>query len=121
MAEYMKERYFKRRLQAIELLGSKCVDCESLEFLEFDHADASAKEFNIAKRLASSPWPKILSELEKCVLRCNECHTAKSVKYDLGSVEHGEGLTGKRNCYCELCSPLKKEYNKNWKLALKGL
>lgn len=30
---------------------------------------------------------------------------------------HGEGLTGKRNCRCEVCGPMKNAYTKAWRLS----
>jgi hypothetical protein len=47
------------------------------------------------------------------VLRCKRHHRIKTTN-EL-SVEHGGGVTGKRNCYCDLCKPLKAEYNRTWR------
>lgn len=116
MREYMANRYTKRRSELISFLGGSCVDCSSVDDLQFDHAVASEKSFDIAKRLASASWKAILIEAEKCVLRCGSCHLDKTTRMrDDGSVDHGEGLTGKRNCYCNKCAPLKRVYNANWK------
>jgi hypothetical protein len=54
-------------------------------------------------------------EVRKCALRCKECHKKKTSAE--ASVEHGGGLTGKRNCYCDLCAPLKKAYMGAWHKA----
>lgn len=116
MNDYMKRRYTKRRDAAIEQLGSVCVDCGAEELLEFDHSDASTKEFNMAKLFASASNEKLQKELAKCVLRCTSCHLRKSQRMrDVKYVEHGEGLTGKYNCRCSLCGPLKNAYMRDWR------
>lgn len=74
LAAYMKERYYRRREQALAYLGGECVDCGARDALEFDHRNERLKSFNIAKRLASAPWDIIVSELDKCDLRCASCH-----------------------------------------------
>lgn len=107
MREYMKEYSAKRRLKAIEVLGGCCAVCGSSEDLEIDHIDPATKSFTIAKGWHHA-WSKILVELAKCQLLCNPCHIEKS-RTDNG-VEHGGGLTGKRNCRCDLCKPLKNRY-----------
>lgn len=48
MRNYMRARYHARRTAGIEKLGGKCVDCSSVEELEFDHVDRSTKVFNIS-------------------------------------------------------------------------
>ena len=52
-------------------------------------------------------------ELAKCQLLCQPHHLEKTIRER--SVGHGEGLTGKRNCRCELCGPLKLAYNREFK------
>lgn len=113
MNEYMKNRYKVRRDFWLDKLGGLCVDCSTDQDLEFDHKDPSTKSFNVAKALSGWSASRIEIEMAKCVLRCKACHKVKSDR-EL-SVGHGEGLTGKRNCRCDLCGPLKKEYNKRYK------
>lgn len=110
--EYNINRYHKRRQEFIELLGSSCVECGSREELEFDHIDPSTKLFSIGKLLNVGKI-KALEELAKCQLLCKSCHKVKTIKQN--SVGHGEGLTGKRNCRCKLCAPLKNEYQKRYR------
>jgi len=114
MRQYMLDRYHRRRAIAIEVLGGKCVDCGSVEELEFDHDDPTLKSFNVGKAFTSMAESKLWPEIEKCVLRCKPCHKIKSDTID-NAVGHGEGLTGKRNCRCALCGPLKNAYNKELK------
>lgn len=77
MREYMNKRYHRLRTEYLELLGGQCVDCGSLDNLEFDHVDYKQKTYSIAKILTHKRT-KVLAELEKCVLRCTDCHIEKS-------------------------------------------
>lgn len=74
MNEYMKARYFRRRAEAIEYLGGKCIDCGHAEMLEFDHVNPAEKSANIGALFASANKEKLQAEIDKCVLRCVACH-----------------------------------------------
>jgi hypothetical protein len=115
MADYMLKRYHERRPVYVAEWGGVCVDCGTSDELEFDHADASSKSIDVGKMFTSYSDVKIRAELEKCVLRCQECHLVKTQEYDMGAVEHGGGVSGKRNCSCSLCKLKKREYNKLYK------
>lgn len=112
MREYMLARYHERRAHAIAELGGKCADCGSEESLEFDHVDPETKLNEISKLWSYSDG-RFEKELEKCVLRCHDCHEKKTIR-EL-SVEHGGGTSGKRNCKCELCKSRKNTYMREWK------
>ena len=107
--EYDLARYHSRREKFVALLGGKCSDCDCSVDLEFDHVDPKTKLFNIGAIILHGDG-KVLAELAKCVLRCKPCHKLKSDAEQ--SVNHGGGLTGVKNCRCELCGSLKNEYNK---------
>ena len=112
MSDYMVKRYHERRAYWLESLGGKCIVCATTEDLEFDHIEASKKEYNISKILSTGSETKVEYEMAKCQLLCKEHHLDKSFREgDMKIVGHGEGLTGKRNCYCDLCKPLKNAYN----------
>ena len=96
------------------LLGGKCVVCGATEQLEIDHIDPATKEFELTKSNTYSR-KKVMEELAKCQLLCKTCHLEKTKRENPKTVGHGEGLTGKRNCRCELCGPLKDAYNKRYK------
>lgn len=113
---YDMNRYYSRRTQFIELLGSKCIDCGSDKDLQFDHVDPSSKVFDVSRNMFR-PIEVLLLELKKCVLRCKTCHRLKS--NDESSVVHGEGLSGKKNCKCIPCRNRKSEYNRHYKQAMK--
>lgn len=111
MRVYMAERYKRRRAEAIERLGGKCVDCGTTENLEFDHKDRSQKLYDIGKRLAGVAEAKLWAELGKCELRCDTHHNIRS-RQQL-SVEHGGGKSGKKNCKCVPCKERRSEYMRN--------
>ena len=118
MRMYMHRRYQIRRAAAIKHLGSKCIDCGSMLRLEFDHVERRLKAGEISDLMTYSTavfW----MELEKCVLRCHECHSAKTSRET--TVGHGGGLTGKKSCYCEKCAPLKREYMRQRRAAAKDM
>lgn len=57
-----------------------CIDCgynAHAIALDFDHRDPSLKISGIAEMLGS-PWPVIMAELEKCDVRCSNCHRIKT-------------------------------------------
>lgn len=117
MRDYMQRRYALRRAEAVKYLGSKCVDCGTKSELEFDHDDRGLKDGEIGQLMTYS-IARFRLEIEKCVLRCRKCHQAKTSREQ--SVEHGGGVSGKRNCYCSKCAPLKRTYNKDWRARKKS-
>lgn len=85
MREYMKTRWQKRRASAILQLGGKCVNCGSVDDLEFDHKDSSEKKFYIS-RMSSCSEAKWQEELAKCQLLCHDCHMKKTrIPQDMGN------------------------------------
>jgi hypothetical protein len=71
------EYYYRVRAAKIAQLGGRCVDCGSEDELQFDHQDSATKDFTISPRITNKS-ESVDPELEKCVLRCKTCHTAKS-------------------------------------------
>lgn len=116
MRAYMLERYHRRRAEFVSEWGGKCIDCGTTDSLEFDHADASSKLLDVGKLFTSYTDSKIRAELDKCVLRCTDCHIIKSRSEDWETVGHGEGISGKRNCPCDLCRTKKSDYNRAYRL-----
>lgn len=100
-SKYKKEHYNKNKTKYIKkakerntvvreenrqnifnfLKDKKCVDCKknNILVLEFDHIDPSLKSFNVTDSLDSS-WKTILKEIEKCEIRCCNCHKVKTHK-----------------------------------------
>lgn len=110
MRAYMRARYHRIRAEIVARLGGKCVQCGTTEDLEIDHIDRSTKTINVGQ-LTSVSRKKLEEEIPKCQLLCQPCHLEKS-KQEMG-VPHGGGLTGKRNCRCSECKPLKNAYARN--------
>ena len=125
--EYQNQYREKRREQAREFLGGKCIECGSINELEFDHIDPSTKVDSIASYLDAAKavfW----EEVKKCQLLCHDCHVEKSKRE--GSYRQSVGLDPankilqplhgtevmyrRERCRCDKC--------KSWKrLARKGL
>lgn len=59
-----------------------CVDCGETDYvvLQFDHV-RGVKEAGISEMVSGGwAWDKIIRELEKCDVRCANCHTRKTAK-----------------------------------------
>lgn len=120
MRKHAAEKYTRRRTEWIERLGGCCVRCGSDQNLHFDHIDASTKKYDVGKIIATHAEEKVASEMTKCQLLCQPCHIQKTTECgDIPAVEHGGGKTGKKNCYCDLCAPLKRAYNYKYKYGNK--
>jgi 5-methylcytosine-specific restriction endonuclease McrA len=76
MNNYMKRRWERRRLAAVDKLGGKCVNCGDRDELEFDHIDPATKLYSIA-RASSFSQSRFDAEVAKCQLLCRECHQEK--------------------------------------------
>lgn len=114
MSDYMLNRYHERRKFWIAELGGVCNKCSQTERLEFDHIDRETKKYDIAKILATWSPHIIEEEMRKCQLLCRSCHAKKSAA-EL-AVDHGGGVSGKKNCPCALCKSRRSEYNRNYRL-----
>jgi hypothetical protein len=82
-AARQKEEAVKRNHQLVAeyLRMHPCVDCGEADIivLEFDHR--SSKDRPIARLVQSGlSWQKILSEIEKCDVRCANCHRRKTAR-----------------------------------------
>lgn len=68
----------RKQLQA--LLGGKCVDCGLTDFrlLDFDHKNPIEKTMNISQKL-HLPFDTLKIEVDKCELRCPNCHRLKTI------------------------------------------
>ena len=77
--QYCIDRWRQRKIDAINYKGSKCEDC-SLSYptfasviFDFHHLEPNEKDFEWTK-LRLKSWNKVLTELDKCVLLCSNCH-----------------------------------------------
>ena len=73
--DYKKILYLAKKLKAVQYLGGKCISCgeENIFKLCFHHIDMSSKDYTISS-VKSCRWSIIEKELDKCELRCQNCH-----------------------------------------------
>ena len=80
MDGYAKKRRLLLQQQLLDYLHSHpCVDCGEADpvVLEFDHV--RDKVANVSALIhAQRPWGVILEEIEKCQVRCANCHRRKT-------------------------------------------
>lgn len=71
----------RRRLWAY-LLAHPCVDCGEPDptALEFDHLDPTTKTTDVCRTLAGYRWERIAVEIDKCAVRCANCHRRKTAR-----------------------------------------
>jgi 5-methylcytosine-specific restriction endonuclease McrA len=72
----------KRKLEAIQYLGGKCMDCGNTDtrVLEFDHAKVRRNgRYTIASYLQGS-WERLRPHLDECELVCANCHAIRTAE-----------------------------------------
>lgn len=59
-----------------------CVDCgeSRIAVLDFDHRDRSQKELTVAELAGLMTWSRLRSEIEKCDVRCANCHRRRTAE-----------------------------------------
>lgn len=83
---YQVNRWREIKKKAVEFMGGKCSCCgfdKHPAALQFHHLDPTEKEVSWNKlRLRS--WEKIVTELNKCIILCANCHSIEhsKSKYD---------------------------------------
>ena len=63
------------------LLKNRCIDCGEADprVLDFDHIDPKMKTRSVSTMLSGHySWKAILVEIEKCQIRCANCHRRKN-------------------------------------------
>lgn len=76
-----KDKISKNREYIISYLQDKsCIDCgeNDIRLLEFDHIENKEQEISIM--IKDSNLTKIKKEVEKCEIRCGNCHVRKTNK-----------------------------------------
>lgn len=102
-----KKRRQENRAFFLTKLGGRCVDCgydAHPSVIQFDHVDPRTKSREVAALMTLKNRDIIWEEVQKCVLRCANCHIVKSLTQgDLGrsrkrpsqtAVRAGEGVGG---------------------------
>lgn len=110
--EYNNKRYHRVMGDIYEYLGGRCVGCGAFKPLEIHHKNPEDKLFNVAVKCLSMPWEKLLKEIKKCELRCQDCHKEEH------AAEHGLGMYTHHRCRCDICRNAWNEYHKNYKKGL---
>lgn len=84
--EFRRQNQPRYRQQRRELLlgylqGKRCLDCGEADVLvlEFDHVRGK-KTADVATMLSHYCWARIVEELEKCEIRCANCHRRKTAR-----------------------------------------
>ena len=117
-----KQLYREQREKALALLGSVCADCGTVEQLEFDHKEASGKEYEIGTRFGRVKFETLLPELLKCTLRCKSCHTAKTIRCNehpapAHASTHGDlAMYSRYGCRCAVCRRTYSEWHRTYRL-----
>jgi len=78
---FNKQQAQDNREKLSSLLKTKiCVDCGNTDYrvFEFDHRDSESKFTNIGNMICRYSWNSILKEMEKCDVRCANCHRIKT-------------------------------------------
>lgn len=82
IAQRKAHRERNRREVLTYLATHHCVDCGTTNpvVLEFDHRDRKTKIGDVGRMIASKRWPRVLAEIEKCDVRCINCHRRKTAR-----------------------------------------
>lgn len=64
------------------LLQNPCVDCGETDWLvlQFDHRDPTTKTAPVSRLVYLNSWPKIKEEIDKCDVRCANCHSRRTAE-----------------------------------------
>lgn len=82
VAQRKAHRAQNRREVLIYLATHPCVECGVTDpvVLEFDHRDPATKLADVGQMIASKRWPRVLAEIEKCDVRCINCHRRRTAR-----------------------------------------
>lgn len=75
----------KKKVMLLYLTTHPCVECGEADFrvLDFDHRKPEEKAFTISQGLGGSyGLHRIMEEMEKCDVRCANCHRKRTAKQE---------------------------------------
>jgi intein-encoded DNA endonuclease-like protein len=75
---HKRKKRIETKQKCVDYKGGKCIVCgynKCLKALDFHHTNPEEKDFTIAQNNTSFTFEKLKTELDKCVLVCNRCHT----------------------------------------------
>ncbi len=75
-----RRRAYNRERIVEYLRAHSCVDCGETDLivLEFDHRDPASKHRDVTWLAARRRWPIVSAEIEKCDVRCANCHRRRT-------------------------------------------
>lgn len=84
------------------LADHPCVDCGESDpvVLQFDHVRGE-KSYDIARKMDTMRWDRILIEIKKCDVRCANCHTRQTASR--------AGWLRAAKVFTDTCLPSKQE------------
>ncbi|HEY8758036.1 MAG TPA: hypothetical protein VIN74_06030 [Candidatus Limnocylindria bacterium] len=82
IAQVNGRRVQNRREVMTYLASHPCIDCgvDNVIVLEFDHRDPKDKLTNVGNMISSKRWARVRAEIEKCDVRCVNCHRRKTAR-----------------------------------------
>lgn len=101
--KYQREWVARRR--AKYLSDKSCVRCGSTDNLQIDHINPEDK---VTHNIWSWSWARIMIELAKCQVLCEDCHLKKTLA-ERPKTDHGRGqMYQAYKCRCDLCRAWKR-------------
>src|SRR5690554_4536093 len=127
-AEATKKWRTKTKENLVKAMGGKCVCCgynKCNRALSFHHLDPSEKDFSFGNvRANPRSIEKIIAEVKKCVMVCNNCHAEIhdniiTLPKDAKSFDEEiyKEIIKKEIFNCAICDKEIKSYNKTCSLA----
>lgn len=82
IAQVKSHREENRRNVLLYLAMHPCIDCGAANpvVLEFDHRDRRTKLTEVSRMITNKRWLRVLAEIEKCDVRCINCHRRKTAR-----------------------------------------
>ena len=118
LRKYLRDRYQRRKREAIERLGGVCCRCGVSENLEVDHIEYTEKTMPFS-RMYSVSQQRFDEELGRCQLLCKPCHIEKTIDergYNRRT-EHGTYARYKLSkCRCEACRKACRDKTRSYRL-----
>ena len=113
---WYKNKYKERLEKAHAYLGGRCKTCLSTVRLHRHHRNPEDKLFTVTEQLHGASWSRIVAELDKCELQCEDCH--KKIHQAVCGTLPGYS----RGCRCDECRKANREYMKEYrnKKQIKG-
>lgn len=73
-----------------------CVDCgeSRMAVLDFDHRDRSQKDLTVSELARLMTWSRLRGEVEKCDVRCANCHRRRTADQLSWTKAHGVVIDG---------------------------